>query len=169
MKQYLLITSLLFALTSFGQEVEFKGSNFKDNKEGYKKAKIEMAAGTELFSIGNEAVFLVRSPELNFKKALIHFEKAYNFNPKSADVNFKIGVCHFYSSNKTKCISYFKEAYKLNPETDPFMDYYIGVTQQLEDKYKTAIKSYVRFETNYRKADNFNKFVKKEKKNVNLQ
>jgi len=164
MKKYLLIISFTLSLISFGQEVEFKGSNFKDDKEGYKKAKAEMESGTELFTIGNEAVFLVRSPELNYKKALIHFEKAYTFNPKSADVNFKIGVCHFYSSDKAKCISYFKDAYKLNPETDPFMDYYMGIAQQLEGDYKTAIKSYVKFETNYRKADNFNKFVKKRKK-----
>ena len=164
MKKYILIMSFTLGLISFGQEVKFKSSNFKDNKEGYKKAKAEMEAGTELFELGNAEVFLVRSPELNYKKALIHFEKAYAFNPKSAQVNFKIGVCHFYSTNKVKCIPYFKEAYKLNPETDPFMDYYIGISQQLEGEYKKAIASFTKFETNYRKADNFNKFVKKRKK-----
>ena len=164
MKKYLLIISFTLSLISFGQEVEFKSSNFKGDKEGFKKAKAEMEFGTELYLIGNEAVFLVRSPGLNYKKALIHFEKAYTFNPKSADVNFKIGVCYFYSSNKTKCIAYFKEAYKLNPETDPFMEYYMGIAQQLNGDYKLANKSYIRFETNYKKADNFNKFVKKRKK-----
>ena len=90
MKKYLLIISFTLSLISFGQEVEFKAGNFKDDKDGFKKAKAEMEAGTELFLLGNEAVFMVQDPKLNFKKALQHFEKAYAFNPKSADVNFKI-------------------------------------------------------------------------------
>jgi len=164
MKKYLLIISFTLSLISFGQEVEFKAGNFKDDKDGFKKAKAEMEAGTELFLLGNEAVFMVQDPKLNFKKALQHFKKAYAFNPKSADVNFKIGVCHFYSSSKSKCISFFKDANKLNPEIDPFMNYYMGIASQLEGNYKGALGFYAKFEAGYKKADNFNKFVKKRKK-----
>jgi outer membrane protein OmpA-like peptidoglycan-associated protein/tetratricopeptide (TPR) repeat protein len=164
MKNYIFILSFALSLISFGQEVEFKAGNFKENKEEFKKAKAQMESGTELFLLGNEAVFMVQDPKLNYKKALQYFEKAFTFNPKSADVNFKIGVCHFYSTNKSKCISYFKQANKLNPIVDPFMNYYMGVATQLEGNYKGALTFYAKFETEYKKADNFNKFVKKRKK-----
>lgn len=167
MKNYILILSFALSFISFGQEVEFKAGNFKEDKDGFKKAKAEMESGTELYLIGNQAVFMVQDPKLNYKKALQHFEKAYRFNPKSADVNFKIGVCHFYSTNKYKSISYFKEAHKLNPATDPFMNYYMGIAVQLEGNYKGALTYYAKFETGYKKADNFNKFVKKRKKECN--
>ena len=164
MKNYIFILSFAFGLISFGQEVEFKAANFKDDKDGFKKAKDEMDIGTELYILGNEAVFMVQDPKLNYKKALQHFEKAFAFNPKSADVNFKIAVCHFYSPFKAKSVAFFKEAYKLNPEIDPFMDYYMGISSQLEGDYKGALGFYGKFEAGYKKADNFNKFVKKRKK-----
>jgi len=166
MKRYILLTILCFTFSaiSFGQDVEFKASNFKDDKEGFKKAKEELEKGTELWVLANQAVFQVKSPGLNYKKALQHFEKAYKFNPKSAEVNFKIGVCYAHSSDKAKCIKYFEEAFKLNPAVDPFMNYYMGYAKQLEREYKKAISFYDNFITEYKKADNFSKFVKKRKK-----
>jgi len=164
MKKYLFILSFSISLLSFSQEVEFKASNFKDNKEGFKKAKAEMESGTILYTEANASVFLVQDPKLKYKKALQHFEKAYAFNPKSADVNFKIGVCHYYSTHKAKSISFFKTAYKLNPEIDPFINYYMGTALQLDGNYKGALAYYGKFESSYKKADNFTKFVKKRKK-----
>jgi outer membrane protein OmpA-like peptidoglycan-associated protein/tetratricopeptide (TPR) repeat protein len=168
MKNYIFILSFAFGLISFGQEVEFKSANFKDDKDGFKKAKDEMDIGTELFILGNEAVFMVQDPKLNYKKALKYFEKAYVFNPKSADVNFKIAVCHFYSPFKAKSVAFFKEAYKLNPEIDPFMHYYMGIANQLEGNYKGALGFYAKFEAGYKRADNFNKFVKKRNKECTI-
>jgi outer membrane protein OmpA-like peptidoglycan-associated protein/tetratricopeptide (TPR) repeat protein len=166
MKRFILLTILCFTFgaISFGQDVEFKASNFKDDKEGFKKAKEELEKGTELWELGNQAVFMVKDPGLNYKKALQHFEKAYKFNPKSAEVNFKIGVCYANSSDKAKCLKYFEDAYKLNPSVHPFMNYYMGYTKQLEGEYKKAISFYDNFITEYKKADNFSKFVKKRKK-----
>ncbi|MGV6860645.1 MAG: OmpA family protein [Putridiphycobacter sp.] len=165
MKKYILtIAVFTFGFMSFGQDVEFKASNFKDDKEGFKAAKEEMDAGTELYLLGNEAVFMVQDPELKYKKALQHFQKAFDFNPKSADVNFKMGVCYAHSEDKAKCIGFFEEAYKLNPEVDPFMDYYMGIANQLKGNYKKAIGFYETFESEYKKADNFTKFVRKRKK-----
>jgi outer membrane protein OmpA-like peptidoglycan-associated protein/tetratricopeptide (TPR) repeat protein len=165
MKKYIFtLLCLTISALTFGQDVEFKSSNFKDDKEGFKKAKEELEKGTELWELGNQAVFMVQDPGLNYKKALQHFQKAYEFNPKSAEVNFKIGVCYAYSSDKSKCINYFEEAYKLNPSVDPFMNYYMGYTEQLKGNYKKAIGFYDQFITDYKKADNFTKFVKKRKK-----
>lgn len=160
-----LITIAFFGIASlaFGQDVEFKGSNFRDDKDAYKEAKDELDLGTELWELGNEQVFVVKNPQMNYMKALEHFEKAYAFNPNSAELNFKIGVCHAHSTHKEKCIAFIKDAYERNPEVDPFIDYYMGYALQLESEFEKALEFYTDFETEYRKADDFGKFVKQRK------
>ena len=160
-----LITIAFFGVASlaFGQDVEFKGSNFRDDKDAYKEAKEELDLGTELWELGNEQVFVVKNPQMNYMKALEHFEKAYAFNPNSAELNFKIGVCHAHSTHKEKCITFIKDAYERNPEVDPFIDYYMGYALQLESEFEKALEFYTDFETEYRKADDFGKFVKQRK------
>lgn len=164
MKNYLIVFIFSFSVFSFGQDVEFKAGNFKDNKDGFKAAKESFELGTEQWELGNAEVFMVRSPQMFYMKALEHFEKAYAFNPNSAELNFKIGVCHAHSTYKVKCISYFKDAYKRNPVVDPFINYYMGLANQLEGNWEEALKFYTTFETEYRKADDFGKFVKQRKK-----
>ncbi len=163
MKNFLTLIAFLCSTVAFTQDVEFKSSNFKDDKDGYKAAKEQMDLGTEQWELGNAEVFLVRSPQLYYVKALNHFEKAYAFNPKSAELNFKIGVCHIHSTSKEKSIPFFKEAYERNPEVDPFINYYMGRISQLEGEFKEAITFYEKFEEEYRKADDFAKFVRQRK------
>lgn len=164
MKVVLSIILLSITVIAFGQNIEFKSSNFKDKKDKFKIARAALDAGSIVFVEGEEAVFAVKSPKQFFVKALIEFEKAYDFNPNSAILNYKMGVCHMYSTNKEKSISYLKKAYELNPETNPFLNYYMGLVNQLEGNYSEGIKFYIRFEENYKKADDFIKFVKKRKK-----
>jgi outer membrane protein OmpA-like peptidoglycan-associated protein/tetratricopeptide (TPR) repeat protein len=161
----LTITFILTLLisTAYSQDVEFKSSNFKDNKEEFKIAKENFDLGNEQWALGSEKVFLVQSPELFFVKALALYEKAYAFNPNSAELNFKMGVCHIHSTSKVKSIPYFKKAYELNPTVDPFMNYYMGLINQFERNFKEAITFYDKFEEEYRKADDFSKFVEQRK------
>lgn len=168
MKKLLIVLTLLFSVSVIGQDVEFKASNFKEKKEEFKKAKEEFELGTELWVQGNDQVFVVKSPEMFYLKAMQHFEKAYAFNPRSSELNFKMGVCYAHSTYKVKSIKFFKEAYKRNPEVDPFINYYMGIAYQLEGDFKKALEFYNKFETEYRKAEDFGKFVKQRKKECNL-
>ncbi|MBD3637402.1 MAG: OmpA family protein [Crocinitomicaceae bacterium] len=165
MKNILTITLIAFGFAAFGQEdVEFKSGNFKDDKDGFKKAKDAFDKGTEYWEMGNEDVFMVRDPDLDYWKALEQFQIAYDFNPNSAELNFKMGVCYAHSTYKEKCVSFFEEAYKRNPEVHPFINYYMGLAKQLSYKFDDALEFYQKFETDYRKADDFGKFVKQRKK-----
>lgn len=163
MKNLLSIILLGFGFTVFAQDVEFKAANFKDDKDGFKSAKEAFDAGSEDWELGNEAVFQVQDPELYYWKALEKFEKAYKFNPNSAELNFKMGVCYAHSSYKQKCIAYFEKAHDLNHEIHPFMDYYMGLAMQLSYKFDDALRYYQTFEAEYKKADRFGKFVKQRK------
>ncbi len=160
----IVILFLFIAGISFGQNVEFKAANFKDKKEELKKAEDAISKGDAFFKLGNEAVFNVQDYGLNYKKALMSYEIAQKFNPKNGLLNYKIGVCHAYSTDPFKCISYIKAAKLLDATCDPFLNYYNGYALQLEGKYADAIKSYTTFETEYKKADNFTKFVNSRKK-----
>ncbi|WP_066758425.1 OmpA family protein [Crocinitomix algicola] len=160
MKSILILFLFSLSLNSFAQDVEFKSGNFKEDKDGFKVAKEELELGTEQWELGNLEVFAVRSPQNYYLKALEHFEKAYLFNEKSAELNFKIGVCHMHSTDKYKAIPFINDAYKRNPEVDPFINYYMGRVKQLEGEFEKASKFYETFETEYKKADDFIKFVR---------
>ncbi|NVK65086.1 MAG: OmpA family protein [Flavobacteriales bacterium] len=168
MKYIVTIITLTFGLMTFAQNVEFKSSNFKDDKDGYKAAVDAIKAGDEFFTLGNEAVFAVQSPGMNFGLALREYEKAQKFNPDNAELNYKIGVCHANSSDQEKCIPFLKKAYKLDPECDPFLNYYYGFALQLDGDFSAAKKAYDAFANSYKKADDFSKFVSKRKKECQI-
>lgn len=161
---YTLITTLLFSATLMAQNVDFKKSNFKDRVDEYKAAKEALDKGEEYFELGSEAIFEVREPELNFKLALQQFEIAQKLNPDNALNNFRIGVCYVHSSAPYKAYDYIKKAQKLDEKCDPFLFYYLGFVYQLNNEFDKAIKAYKDFENNYRKSDNFNRFVSLRKK-----
>ena len=155
------LTTIVMSVVAFafGQNVDFKAANFKNDKEGFKKATEAIKKGDELFEAGNALVFEVKSPGMNYGLALKEYQKAYDFNPDNGLLNFKMGVCHIYSSNRHKAINYIYEAHKLDPECDEFMDYYYGMALQLDEKFDEAIKAFKRFKDNYKKSDEFGKFV----------
>ncbi len=156
------ITILSFSLSA--QNVEFKSANFKDDKDGLKNATDAIKEGDAFFEIANEAIFQVKSPGINYDLALEKYEIAQAFNPNNGQLNFKIGVCYANSAYSEKCIEYINKAFKLEPECDNFMQFYLGYALQLDGKYAEAIKAYEKFSDEYKNADEFSKFVVKRKK-----
>lgn len=144
------ILSGLFFIGSvaFAQDVEFKAGNFKENKDEFKVALEHFEKGQEYLAAGNEAIYAVLDPGNNFFAALKEFEKAYDFNPKSALLNFYMGNAYLYTNEKYKAKKYLDAAFKLNPEVDDFMDFYRGMAEQLDMNFGEAIKLYKKFEGN---------------------
>ena len=153
----------LYSTIALSQNIEFKASNFKDSKDKLKLATDAIERGDEFLKIANEAIFQVQNPGLNFQKALSNYLQAQAFNPNNGELNFKIGVCYANSTSPYKCIEFIKRALSLDPACDPFLMYYLGYAYQLEEQFDEALKAYETFETTYKKADNFNKFVSQHK------
>lgn len=144
----------------FAQNVEFKGGNFKDQKEEFKAAMTAMKEGDELWELGNTAVFNVKNPETHYLGALKKYEQAQKLNPNNGELNFKIGVCYVNTAEKFKGIEHIKKAFELNPECHYLIKYYLGYATQLEGDFKKAISLYDEFTAEYKKADNFTKFTR---------
>ena len=159
----ILITCSLGFFT-FSQNVEFKSSNFKGDKEGFKKAEVAIELGDTYFNKANTLLFGVKDFKGNFIYAKNQYELAQNFNPSNALLNFKIGVCLFYSSNHLNALPYFTKAKELDPNCDPFLNYYFGRLAQLDGKYDEAIAFYLKFTTENKKAAEFTKFIDQRKK-----
>ncbi|WP_343604020.1 OmpA family protein [Fluviicola sp.] len=164
MKKLLTLVVIGLTANSFAQNVDFKSANFKDDKEGLKSALAEIEKGDEFYKVGMTAVFAVQDFGTNFKSALKHFETAQKFNSNNALLNYKIGVCYANSTDPILCVDYIKKAQKLDPACDPFLNYYLGYVNQIQGKYDEASKYYTAFETEYKKADDFMKFVNLRKK-----
>ena len=106
MKKLLTLVVIGLTTTLYGQNVEFKSANFKEDKEGLKAATTAIEKGDEFYKVGMEAVFAVQDYGTNFKSALKEYEKAQKFNPNNALLNYKIGVCHANSTNPVMSIEY---------------------------------------------------------------
>jgi len=159
----LTVAITIFSFALFAQNVEFKSANFKDDKDGLKAATDAIKKGDEYFQLGNDAVFAVKSPGINYDLARAEYMKAQKFNPNNGQLNFKIGVCYANSAYSEKAIPYIYKAKELDPECDPFLNFYYGYALQLDEKFSEAVKSYVAFSDSYKNADEFSKFVVKRK------
>jgi len=144
---YSIIICLSFNL-SFGQDVPFEKKLFKENKAEFKEALKHLEMGNEYLadmpvrSIGILAP--VDKQGLNFRGALEEYLQAYSFNPKSADLNYRIGIC-YDNIDKYKMEKFIFSAYKLKPTVVPEIRYYMGICHHLHGDWKKAISEYNAF------------------------
>jgi outer membrane protein OmpA-like peptidoglycan-associated protein/tetratricopeptide (TPR) repeat protein len=166
MRNTILIFLTIFSvfICSYGQNIEFKSSNFKGDKEGFKKAEASIEYADIYFNKGNELAFSIKDIGDNFKIALNNYLKAQKFNPSNALLNYKIGVCLINSTSPTKSFEYFKKAKELDANCDPMLPYYLAWITQLEGKFDEAAKMYMAFETSYKKAEEIKIFTDQRKR-----
>jgi len=160
------IPGLLLIISSHlnAQNVEFKASNFKDQKDGFKTAVESLKAGNEQFEAALEAIENKTDPGEAFSNALINFEKAQSFNPNNAGLNYKMGKCIFESGDKTEAILYLNKAIKLNAEINPDAYFTLGKALTLEHKFEDARKNIKLYKTKLKEKD----YLKK-KSEINKQ
>ena len=159
---YLFVAAL--ALTSsmlYAQDVEFKSSNFKDDKEGFKAAEASMKKGEEFLEMGNEAASMVNDIKDYFDRALFHLEKAYAFNPNSSILNYYMGNASLYTNRKYEAKKYFDKSLKLNSSPEPMFYYHYARAQQLNLEYDKALQSIDKFydEAKSKRAEEIKKLL----------
>lgn len=131
----LLIVTTFVSLFIFGQDksVPFDKKLFKEKKD-------ELKIAVENLELGDGKY--LNNPQSMWSQAIDYYEKAYAFNPKNAELNYKLGDCYLYSNYKTKSIKYFSEAFKLNPEIQVDIHYKLARGYHLASDFDMAIKEY---------------------------
>ena len=115
------LTIILFSLASLAQaDKPFEKKLFPDQKDAFKEAVKHYEEG--------DAFFNAYIPD--YRKAADEYLLAYKFNPLSADLNYKIGLC-YYNFDKFKMKKYFLDAYKLKPTVAPDVMYFVGVAYHI--------------------------------------
>lgn len=134
MKKIVLISVLsLFSISLFAQEVTFDKKNFKDNKKEFKEAEGHLKMADEL---------MMPMPFPRYGQALNYYLKAQEFNPKSAHVNYQIGLCYLNTPQKFKALEYFQNAFQLNANLHPDIHYFLGRGFHLKMDWDKAINHY---------------------------
>lgn len=128
----LIISCLVFSLTTKAQNIQFYKSNFPDKPKEFKEAKANLAQGNKFFDLG---------PGM-YMSALDFFLKAQAFNPNNAELNYKIGACYINSIQKTKSISYLEKALALDPSVSPDAKFLLAKAYHLNLDFDKAIQFY---------------------------
>ena len=115
---------------AFGQDVPFEKNYFPNQKDEFKKAKRAFDTGESAYN--GESYY----------QAIEFYSEAYQFNPNSALLNYRMGVCCMNLPYKYKCLQYFEKAYKLNPAVAPDIHLLLAVGYQYNSKFDEAINEY---------------------------
>lgn len=133
MKFGILAILLSVSFFAFSQSVPFDKKMFPDDKDGFKEARDNIKEGDRVFEEG----------EAYYSLAIPFYEKANNFNPNNAALNFKLGLCYLESPYKSKCLEYFEKSYELDPNLDPLnVNFLLGRGYHLNEEWDKAIEYY---------------------------
>ena len=136
MKKSILFSVLFWSINlCFAQpDVPFDKALFKDQKDQFKIAEDQIKSG--------DALYYGYPP--NYFAAVNFYLQANEFNPNSADLNYKIGMCYL-NFDKYQMKKYFEKAYQLKPTITPDITYYIGWCYHLDGNWEKAIEYYNMF------------------------
>ncbi|MDQ3190941.1 MAG: OmpA family protein [Bacteroidota bacterium] len=131
-KLFIVLIILSQSLFVFAQNVEFSKENFKDNKDGLKKALSEIKEGDRLCEEG----------PTRYKIAIDNYLSAQKFNPNNAELNYNIGKCYLFTIDKTSAIPYLEKAYKINPNIANDVRNLLGRAYHLNMEFDIALAHY---------------------------
>ena len=141
-----IILLILFSVNQiFAQNIDFKSSNFKSDKEGLKQAVKNIKLGDEYLGKGNEVIFARNDAIDSFEKALFYFLKADDFNPNNLELNLKIGNAYIYTNEKYNAFQFLQKAMDMDAneqEASANIHFYYAMALQLEGRYGDAISQF---------------------------
>ncbi|MCD4746214.1 MAG: OmpA family protein [Bacteroidales bacterium] len=136
---YLIFSSVILNFISLkAQNIEFKSSKFKNQKDDLKIAISNIKQGDEFLKKGIETLQNNDNLKIAFTKALEFYFKANDFNPNNAELNYKIGKCLLQTPEKTASIQYLVKAIDLDPDVNPEVYFLLGQAYKYDYKFNEA-------------------------------
>ena len=159
---------LILAISSltnflFSQNIEFRNSNFKSDKAGLKIALKNIKIADDFRTQAVLNFLSMQDAYIESESALYYYNKAQNFNPNNADLNYKIASVLLFTNRKEIAKKYLDKATLLSKDLPVEYHFFQGMVWQLEGQYAKAIKSYKYFMSNAKKkiAQEYDFLVKK--------
>ncbi|MDZ4665137.1 MAG: OmpA family protein [Bacteroidota bacterium] len=161
-KRILFFCLLAFIFSNaYSQSVEFEKDNFPGKKEELRAARKQLDIGMEFYYQGrkefddfrkglmSDKVLPVSTRDYlhvgyeNFKSAHSPLLDAQKFNQKNAKLNYMLGFIRFFDAPASKeALGYLADAFRLDPETEQDLPYWLGWCYQLNVNWDEAIKYY---------------------------
>ena len=166
----LLVVGIFFSQSTFAQNIEFRNSNFKSNKEGLELAKENIKFADNFRDNAIIEMLAMHDAELLYSQAVFYYQKAQSFNPNNAELNYKIGSCMLFTNNKENAFSYLKKAASLSNDLPNDFLFYKGMCLQLDGEFGNAIEQFELFRNSAKKKELelFEMLAKKYIKECNL-
>ena len=149
----LLVVGIFFTQSTFAQNIEFKNSNFKSDKEGLKLAKENIKFADNFRDNAIIEMLAMHDAELLYSQAVFYYQKAQSFNPNNAELNYKIGSCMLFTNNKENAFSYLKKAASLSNDFPNDFLFYKGMCLQLDGEFGNAIEQFELFRNSAKKKE----------------
>jgi len=149
----LLVVGIFFYQSIFAQNIEFKNSNFKSDKEGLKLAKENIKFADNLRDNAIIEMLAMHDAELLYSQAVFYYQKAQDFNSNNAELNYKIGSSILFTHNKEKAFNYLKKASSLSNDLPNDFLFYKGMCLQLDGEFGKAIKQFQLFRNSAKKKE----------------
>ncbi|GHM98519.1 hypothetical protein WSM22_00090 [Cytophagales bacterium WSM2-2] len=102
-------------------------------------AKVLMDKGDKLFGKGD------------LKAALDNYEAAEKIAPTDPQIKYRIGHVFLFSGAESRSLAYLENAYKSNPNIDPDIDYFLGLSLQANFEFKRAIEHFKSYKSKNKK------------------
>jgi len=117
------------------QDVRIKRGAFKiENKQGFKTAWKNRRQGDRYYDKGYGY----------YQRALKHFERAHQYNPDNAPLNYKLGVCYLKTDDYSQAIRFFNKALSQDERVTIDIYYLLARAYHLHYQFNNAIRYYQR-------------------------
>lgn len=117
---------------TFAQDIPFDKVHFAADKKALKTALAAIRDGDNDAAIGK------------YRSALRNYKIAYDINPSSADLNYKMGEVYL-EIERFSALPYIQKAYELNPAVSNDVLYYLGLAYQYNHDFLEALSCFERY------------------------
>jgi len=149
----LLVVGIFFSQSNFAQNIEFKNSNFKSDKDGLKLAKENIKFADNFRDNAIIEMLAMHDADLLYSQAIFYYQKAQSFNPNNAELNYKIGSCMLFTHNKENAFTYLKKAASLSDDLPNDFLFYQAMCLQLDSEFGKAIEQFELFRSSAKKKE----------------
>ena len=133
----ILFLIIMTLITTFGYsqvDTPFDKNHIADKKQ-LSEANKKIKEGDKLFAMGKG----------RYIDALTLYLDANKINPNNANLNYKIGICYLFTTDKQLGLEHLEKAKQLNPQVNYELSYYLGRAYHLNHQFDKAIEYYNEF------------------------